>query len=169
MRQGVATVRPDTTGEDVARAVLGSGVGRVAVVDATGHLAGVIATRDLLPLASDASRHHFVGALGGVAGRLEAFLFGLGSSTEAQPTAGELMRREVTAVAGDASLGEVLRLMMAKGLKRILVTDPRGIPVGVIDRADVVRALAPGLGRTGLAGSDPGTPHQPGSSSGRST
>ena len=146
MRPGVATVRPETPGEDVARAVLGSGVGRVAVVDSDGRLVGVVATRDLLPLATDETRHHLVGAMGGVTGRLEAFLAGLRHASGSPTTAADLMRRDVVVVDPGASLGEVLRLMMSRSLKRILVTDPSGTPIGVIDRADVVRAAAARLG-----------------------
>jgi CBS domain-containing protein len=152
MRPGVATVRPETPGEDAARAVFGSGVGRVAVVDPDGRLVGVVATRDLLPLASDDTRHQFVGALGGVAGRLEAFLAGIRRAPGSPPTAADLMRGDVAAVGADASLGDVLRLMMETGLKRILVTDRSRVPIGVIDRADVVRALVASLDGDALAG-----------------
>lgn len=145
MRTGVTTVSPTASAEEVARAVMASGVGRVAVVDTTGRLVGVIATRDLIRLATDDNRHHLLGALGGVSGRLEAFFAALRhEGPGAVPTARELMRGDAVAVSPATPLADVLRRMMAQSLKRILVVDPQGAVLGVVDRADVVRTLAGG-------------------------
>lgn len=145
MRPGIAKVSTSASAEDVARAVLGSRVGRVAVVDPAGRLVGVIASRDLLSLATDETRQHLLGVMGGVSGRLEAFLAGLRHGSDSPPTAGDLMRRDVVTVAATAPLGEVLRVMMSRALKRILVLDRDGVVAGVVDRADVVRVLAEAL------------------------
>jgi CBS-domain-containing membrane protein/nucleotide-binding universal stress UspA family protein len=143
MRPGVASVAPTAPAEEVARAVLASGVGRVAVVEDAGRLVGVIATRDLLPLATDATRQHLVGALGGVSGRLEAFFAGLRHmAPDAAPTAADLMRPDAVTIGAETPLVDVLRRMMTQSLKRILVVDDAGSVLGVVDRADVARALA---------------------------
>jgi len=145
---GVPTIAPDTPGEEVARAVLGSGVGRVAVVDAERRLVGVVATRDLLPLAGDAPGHVSIAAFGGMAGRLEVLLADHRPGAAPGPTAADLMRRDVVAVQTETSLAIVVQLMMARGLKRVLVTDDHGAPIGVIDRADVIRTLTDTIGLT---------------------
>ena len=142
MQSQVVTVSPDDPGDEVARAVLGSGIGRVAVVDGRGHLVGVVATRDLLPLATAETRPHLVAALTGQPGRIEAFLSERRRHPQAIPTASDLMRRDPVTVEEEAPLAEVLRVMMSRDLKRILVLGTSGRVVGAVDRADVVRGLA---------------------------
>lgn len=142
MRPVVVSVRPDASAEEVARAVLGSGVGRVAVVDDAGRIAGVVAVRDLLQLASAEARGQLIEMLADASTRLEPLLAQLGRHADTPPTAARLMRREVVTLDPSASLAEALRTMMSRGLKRILVVGPGDRLLGVIDRADVVAALA---------------------------
>ncbi|MDA8203625.1 MAG: CBS domain-containing protein [Chloroflexi bacterium] len=145
MQHAVPTVSTGASLEEAARAVLTSSVGRVAVVDDQERVAGVISTRDLLPLATGHSFRQLLDALGPAAAPRESFLASLGRRADGA-RAMDLMRRNVITVPPDASLDHVLRVMMTRGLKRLLVADSSRRLVGAVDRADIMRCIAPALG-----------------------
>lgn len=140
----VLTVRSDTPIEEAAAAVLTSGIGRVAVVDGGDRVVGVLATRDLLPLAAPDSRAQVLETLSSAPGPHHALGLALGHDAR-QRVAGDLMRRDVVTVPPEADLDGVLRLMMARGLKRLLVVDEARRVVGAVDRAGVLRAITAAL------------------------
>ncbi len=127
----------------------------MAVVDGERRPIGVVAARDLLPLATAATRAHLVGALLGQAGRLEAFLSEIRRRPDQPLVAADLMRRDVVTVGTSTSLDDVLRLMMSRALKQILVVDTAGTVTGVVDRAEVVRTLAATMDRGTAADAGP--------------
>ena len=52
------------------------------------------------------------------------------------------MERQVHAVGEEAPLVEVVRLMLAHRVKRVVVTDAQGRLAGMIDRASLLDALS---------------------------
>jgi CBS domain-containing protein len=61
-----------------------------------------------------------------------------------EKTAGEVMATEVVSVGPDACISEVARLLTERGIKRVPVVDCEGRLLGIVSRADVVRAMAGG-------------------------
>jgi CBS domain-containing protein len=144
MQPGSATVQSGAPLGEAARAVLTSEVGRVAVVDDQDRLVGVISTRDLLPLTAGHSLRQLLDAMGPGIGPRDAFLASLGRRAD-RLLAADLMRHDVVTVAPGTALDEILRLMMSRGLKRLLVVDRGRHILGVVDRADIMRAIGPAV------------------------
>lgn len=141
MRTDVSTVPLDASVEETARTVLRSEIGRVAVIDADGRLQGVIALRDLLPLATGPERAQAIEAIVRPAAPVEPFLSLLRGHPSAR-TAASIMRRDVFSVGPDATLGEVLDALMTHGIARLLVVDADRRVLGAVDRGDLLRSLA---------------------------
>lgn len=57
-------------------------------------------------------------------------------------TAAEVMATDVISVEPDTSVTEIARLMSDHGIKRVPVVDSSGNLVGIVSRADIVRAMA---------------------------
>lgn len=63
---------------------------------------------------------------------------------------GQLAKRHLSAVPGNASLGEAVEIMREAGVRRLLVTEGDGRIVGIVSFDDVLEALAGQI--SGLAG-----------------
>lgn len=57
-------------------------------------------------------------------------------------TAGEVMAKDVVSVSPDTDVAEVAKIMTERGIKRVPVIDCAGKLVGIVSRADIVRAMA---------------------------
>ena len=158
MRTDVPTVTSTHPLEATARLVMGSPEGRVAVVDEHARIVGVIAVRDLLPLATGEARPRALETVLAPAGRIESFVAGLRSHPE-RTTAAEIMRREVVTVEPALPLPDLLRLFILRSLKAVLVAGADQSLLGIAHRRDVLLALAPSVTVTE-------TPVQPASGSG---
>ena len=53
-----------------------------------------------------------------------------------------IMKKPVVSVAPDTSLGEIARKLATRKIKRVPVIDKTGHLVGIVSRADVVKAMA---------------------------
>lgn len=152
MHRDVHTVPPSAPVEDVMRLIDDSHIQRVVVVDDTGRLLGLISDRDLLRLFAG----HRIGIWDRVASRLTFTAMGQrhkAAIAEAQRrTAGEIMRKDLVTVREETPLGEAIRVMAARQLKRLPVVGPNGEFRGMISRDSVLRA--------GVAG-DPGSDQGP--------
>lgn len=130
----VPALAPATGAEEALRAVLASEWRRAVVVDDVGRPLGVITDRELLTRAAGGARRSILGWLG--RGELPAGreLGGL--------TAADLMVRPALTVRARDSLVHAARLMMEYRVKRLVVVDDDGRLLGLIDRREVLRALA---------------------------
>ena len=54
----------------------------------------------------------------------------------------EVMSKDVVSVGPDTDVQEIARLMSDHGIKRVPVIDEAGRLVGIVSRADIVRAMA---------------------------
>jgi len=137
MNQRVVAVRvSDTLGTAIA-AMLDHRVSGVPVLDAAGHLAGILTEGDLLrraELGTDKRRPRWLAFIASPGAQAERFVHEQGR------TVGEVMTRDVVTIGGDAPLASLVKLMEAHRIKRVPVVS-RGRVVGIVTRADLMRAL----------------------------
>ncbi len=138
MTAQVVTVAPEAPVAEAVKLMLDRRVSGLPVVDAGGQLVGVITEGDLLrrsELGTEKKRTRWLD-----------FLFGPGrSATDYVQSHGlrveEVMTRSPLTVAPSAGLDTVVGLMTDKRVKRVPVV-AEGKLVGVVSRADVLRALS---------------------------
>jgi CBS domain-containing protein len=131
MTREVVSVRPDTPYKAVVERMLERRISALPVVDAAGQVLGVVSQADLM-LKEEKPRH-----LGG------ALVHPRGDEARAMArNAVALMTAPAITVRQDASLTEAARLMHHRHVKQLPVVDAAGSLVGIVNRADVLRAFA---------------------------
>ena len=143
MRTDVPTIPPTMEIGDLARLLSDERMSSVAVVD-DGKLVGMVGQSDLIfqEIEDDVEMPHTIPILGGVIflERMDHWrekfrkAFGV--------TAADLMTSDPISVAPGDSVHEAASEMIKHDVNRLPVVDDAGAVVGVISRADVVRALA---------------------------
>jgi CBS domain-containing protein len=138
MTTTVVTVRPETPLKDVAELLLERRISGVPVVDELGVVLGVVSEADFVTKEAgvDAHRSSWVSWLTGAtpeARREEALV--------AARTAGEAMTTPVVSIGSERPLSEAAHRMAEYRVNRLPVVDG-GMLVGIVTRADVVRAYA---------------------------
>lgn len=131
MSSPVLTVDPEALLGEVARVLVENKVSGLPVVDALGHVLGVITEADLLPKEEDGllkPRARFEGARGAK----------LRAKREAV-TARQAMTEGAINVHPACSLRAAARMMDARGLRRLLVVAEDEGLVGILSRRDIVR------------------------------
>ena len=138
MTRDPKTIAPDATVAEAVRTMLEARVSGLPVVDGGGRLVGVITEGDLLAraeLGTEKKRAKWLEFLFGPGRSAENFVQSHGRRVD------EVMTRTPIAVAPSAGLDEVVGTMMDKRVKRLPVVDG-GRLIGVVSRADVLRALS---------------------------
>jgi CBS domain-containing protein len=140
MTTDVITVDPDTTVQALATLLAEHGISGAPVVDAGGHLVGIVSEGDLLHRAEigTARRHrerrrswwldHFASDLA------RDYVKSHGRTVK------DIMTRDVVTATEDTDLGEVAAVLEAKRIKRVPIIR-EGKLVGIISRANIVRAV----------------------------
>lgn len=113
------TVGPEMPLRDVGSLLSRHRISAVPVVDAEGHLLGILAERELITADVDAAQG---------SGHLGA-------------QAGQVMNRNAACVHEDVDLHDVARMLLEPDVRRVLVVRDREV-LGVISRRDLVRWLA---------------------------
>ncbi len=137
MTRGVVSVRPETPLKDVALLMIERGISGVPVVDDAGAVIGVVSEADFV------IKERGVGA---VRHRLLAGIFGKSKRTQAElakieaTTAGEAMTRPPITIDAADTLQLAAGLMADRKVNRLPVIRD-GLLVGIVTRADVVRAF----------------------------
>lgn len=151
MSRNVVTIRRDAGLRDAIRLMLDHAISGLPVVDAGGKLVGIVTEGDLLrrvETQTEKQRPRWLEILMGP-GRLSSEYV----RTHGRKI-GEIMSREVFAVRPDEPLDRVVALMEQHRVKRIPVVDGDRL-VGILSRADLLRALAARLeGEVAAAGDD---------------
>jgi nucleotide-binding universal stress UspA family protein/predicted transcriptional regulator len=129
---------------EVLRQIQETSIRRVIVIDGTGKAIGVIADSDILAARGLITRQNPVLAL---AGRFslrfpKEFLRRLSSSGPL--TAQQVMRPHLFAVMPATPVAEAVQLMLAHHIKRLVVVDVQGKPLGMVDRQQLLRAFIEG-------------------------
>ena len=147
MVRDTSAVGPDAGVEEVIRMIEGSGVQRLAVVDADGRLLGMVFDHDLLGLFASAK----IGLWDLIASRLTFTELGRRHRDKIERAdaraAKDLMRTDLTLIQEDEMIEEAIRLMAEKGFKRLPVVDHAGKFKGMVSRDALLRAGAAAGGR----------------------
>jgi CBS-domain-containing membrane protein len=122
------TVRADQQASAALRLLIDRHLKRLPVVDENGRLVGMLSRLDLLRVVSDG----FAGMAGDEAVRRVA-----------GQTVAEVMRTDPASVRPETPLPEVVDVLLADPLRRVLVTDADGRLLGIIGDADIVARLEP--------------------------
>lgn len=134
MTVDIVTVRPEQPLKDAARALGARGVSGLPVVDGDGVVVGVLSEADVLAKEVDGRRE---------SSALLRFLEGppIDDRFEAV-TVGEAMSSPAIVIGPERRIPEAASAMLAEGINRLPVVDGDGRLVGIVTRADLVRAFA---------------------------
>jgi len=141
MTRNVVTAKPDDTVIDVARLLSAHGISAVPVCDKDGKLLGMVSEGDLMrPFVDEHAlrRAWWLGLLAEGTHLAPEFLEYIRLDRR---RAQDLMTHAVVTVTEDTSVPEVAGVLARHAIKRAPVVRD-GKLVGIVSRADVVRALA---------------------------
>ena len=133
MTTHVLTVGPDTPLKDVAELLGARGISGAPVVDEAGLLLGVVSEADIL---AKERRPPLPGRLARLLGRHEVV-----EAKAAARTAGEAMTAPALTVGADRRVDAAAAVMLDRSVNRLPVVDRDGSLVGIVTRADLVRAF----------------------------
>jgi len=119
--------------KDIVRRMEDSNVSALPVVDAAGHLVGIISEADLLLKEEHAREPH--------RRPLERRLRRTERAKAGGLFAAQLMTAPVITIGPEASLGQAARLMHEKRVKRLPVVEEGGKVVGIVSRADLLKVF----------------------------
>jgi CBS-domain-containing membrane protein len=138
MTTPVISVTPETSVPEVARLLLGRHISAVPVLDAGGHLVGIVSEGDFLRRAEEPGRWHGSWWLRLIAEPADG-------AAEYVKTHGrfvrDVMTRDVTTVTEETPIGETAYLLETKRIKRVPVLRGSQV-VGIVSRADILRGVA---------------------------
>jgi len=144
MTHQVIAISPDASIADAATLMIENKISGLPVVDATGHVVGIVSEHDLLR-----RREGDKGKLG--LHWLQLMIERTGLAEESarfhDRTVNDVMTPSPITVAPASSLAEACRIIEERGIKRLPVVENGGL-VGIIARADLVRALGQAAGST---------------------
>lgn len=143
MTHPVITVTAETTVADAAELMIGHRISGLPVVDAAGEVAGIVTEGDLLRRAETGTERRRA--------RWLEFLIAPGRLASEYAHAngrrvGEVMTDAVVSVGPDDAVADLIDLMERRRIKRVPVID-QGRLVGIVSRANLVRALVRNLPR----------------------
>ncbi len=139
MVRHVSTVTPQTSLAEVVGLLLRQGVKAVPVVDERQHVVGIITGGDLLTRADLEFRLSIQQELGA-----EVMAQHLRRLEADGKTAGTIMTPKPRTIPADTPVVTAIRIMADHRVKRLPVVDAQGSLVGILSRADVLRAVAAG-------------------------
>jgi len=141
MQTEVVTIGPDATVRELADLLATRKISGVPVVDAGGTVVGVVTEGDIIM--QDAGLHfpHYIQFLDSTIYLESVSKFGERFRRTFGTKVADIMSPEVVSVAPDASVYDVATLMADSGVNRVPVLE-EGRLVGIITRADVVKAIA---------------------------
>lgn len=135
MRAQAPTVRADADLAALLDAVVSTRLNRAIVVDESNRVLGVVTDADVLRSVEAASRGGVVGALMRSAGRPPG----------GRVTARDVIARELRTVRPGTAIADAARVMTESRLKVLCVVDENGTLLGILDRADLLRAAGGAL------------------------
>jgi len=143
MTRGVATLRPDTEIADAIGRMVEGRISGLPVLDEGGHVVGMLTEGDLLRRTELGTAPHRPGWL--------KFLRGTGRAATDYTRARthkveDVMTPAPKTVTSTTALDDVVALMERSRIRRVPVVDA-GVLVGILSRADLVRALGQAMQR----------------------
>ena len=134
MTEQVITTSPGTDLHEAARLLSENGISGMPVVDDERRVIGVISEADVLVLAGMKTGHTFRDILRTMLGEPLAARKGGGKVQDV------MSFPPITSKAGD-DVSEVAKILDERRIKRLPVVDDQGKIIGIISRADIVRAI----------------------------
>ena len=138
------TVTAETGVEELVRLLGENDLPGVPVVDAGGHVVGMVTESDLVMTDDDGEDlhiPHYIELMGGLIPLEPLRKFEERLKKAAAATVGDMMTAPAVAVEADDPIRKAGRLIAESGHNRLPVEDD-GHLVGIVTRADVLRALA---------------------------
>lgn len=148
----VVGIEPGATIADAARLMLGNRISGLPVIDRSKRLVGIVTEGDFLrrsELGTERRRSRWLEFFTNPDTKAEEYAHACGRKVE------EVMSTDVVTIAADATLDELVALMASHGIKRVPVLK-EGKLVGVVARADLMRALLQTLPGTCAPSGDDG-------------
>jgi CBS domain-containing protein len=136
MTFGAATIHPEASIEEAARAMLQNRISGLPVVDGSGKLVGMVTEGDLLRRQpGETDRPRWLQLLLGSPRSGERIDLGH------PQTVADVMTTHVISVREDTPVSQIADLMRRHGIKRVPVLD-HGKVIGIVSRADLLVAMA---------------------------
>jgi CBS domain-containing protein len=142
MSRDVVTVRPNDTLRHAAQIMLDRAVSGLPVVDAEGHVLGIVSERDLIHLdeAAEKRARWWLDILAEGEELAPDFLAAINGMNR---SVSKVMRTDLITVTESTPLREVAALIARENIRRVLVMRD-GKLAGIVARRDLVKALARG-------------------------
>jgi CBS domain-containing protein len=138
MTSPVVTAKTDASVREVVALLLDNRISAVPVVDAKGALVGIVSEGDLMRRAESGTEHRRPWWLRMLMGK---DALAIEFVKEHSLKAADLMTRKVITAAPDTPLHEIATLLEKNRVKRVPIVS-RGKVVGIVSRANLLRALA---------------------------
>ncbi|MGB4376615.1 MAG: CBS domain-containing protein [bacterium] len=145
MTAPVITVGPEAKLAEVVKVMAEKNISGLPVVDEDNRVIGIISEADIVDYAGKTQAVRLFGSSGWISpydDRIGSTSYRKGFELLANTPVEKVMARKVTTVKEDTPGLEVARVMNRKKINRVPVVDASGRLVGLITRADMVRALA---------------------------
>jgi CBS domain-containing protein len=137
MTTTLLTLSPDLSVGQAARMIAARGVSGAPVLDGDGRLVGMLTEGDLirrLAAPTDQPQSWLSGLLGAAPAQAAHFARSHGRRV------GDVMTAPVTSVAAETPVASIAALLERRGIRRVPVTDASGVLLGIVSRADLVKA-----------------------------
>lgn len=141
MTRAVVTVSPETAIRDVAALLAGKRFGSLPVVDADGHLLGIVTEEDIVTRAANVHLPRHVTFLSSIIYLENPQRFEEEAEKILAMHAREIMDEQFATVRPEMPVEALASLMLDEDLRRVLVVDDHARLLGIITRADIVRML----------------------------
>ena len=139
MVRQVVVVRPEMPLSEVAGIMGRAGVSGVPVVDAAGKVLGIISEKDFLVRMGVENPKNFMSVVAECLEVKKCVALPMRSQS-----ARDIMSAPAVTVWEDTPLGTISQILVEKGINRVPVVKRDGVIVGLISRADIVKASMPG-------------------------
>lgn len=136
MTKEVFSVRKETPLKEVATIMALKGVAGVPVLEADGTVAGIISEKDFLFRMGSKSAKSFMGIVSECLKGKGCVAF----SVRAQK-AEDIMSSPAVVVSEEAPVMEIADIFAGKSINRVPVVDEKGIMLGIVSRADIIKTL----------------------------
>jgi CBS-domain-containing membrane protein len=135
MTRPVHSVHVDTPAQGVAEVMAAYGISGVPVLDQHGKVVGVISEKDFLVRMGAKDAAHVMGIIA-------ACLKGKGcvATSIRSKNAGDIMTSPAVTVTVNATAFEIMELFTGKRINRVPVVDDGNALMGIVSRADLIRA-----------------------------
>ena len=153
MTTKVASVPPEATAKEIARLLLSRGISAVPVVDRAGSPIGMVSEGDLLGRAEPERKQRrdwWLAMLAEGEQLSEEYVASLGGK---EATARDLMSAPLVTVEENTEAADIAALLASHRIKRVPVLR-EGRMVGIVSRADLLRALVPAPREPGRSSAD---------------